>query len=106
MAKLLALYPEPTDRKAFDTYYAQTHAPLALRVPGLRSYSVSSGAAAVISGNPYYLVAELTFDSLASLQAGLESAEGRAARDDLANFAPAGTTILVYETRELVGRPA
>ena len=44
---------------------------------------------------PYYLIAELTFDSLESLQAGMGSAEGQAAAGDVPNFATGGATMMV-----------
>ena len=49
---------------------------------------------------PYHLVAELSFDSMADLQAGLASPEGQAAAADLANFATGGVTLLTYDVRE------
>jgi uncharacterized protein (TIGR02118 family) len=102
MAKLLVLYHPPTDPAAFDTYYVDIHIPLVKQLPGLRSYTINAGPLASPAGTaPYYLVAELTFDSLPHLQAALGSAEGQAAVADLGNFAQAGVTILMYETREV-----
>jgi uncharacterized protein (TIGR02118 family) len=102
MATLLVLYHPPTDPAAFDTHYADIHIPLAKQLPGLRSYTINAGPVASPAGAaPYYLVAELTFDSLPDLQAALgSSAEGQAATADLAKFAQAGVTVLMYETRE------
>jgi len=101
MAKLLVLYHPPTDPAAFDTHYADIHIPLAKQLPGLRSYTINAGPVAGPAGAvPYYLVAELTFDSLPDLQAALGSAEGQAATADLGSFAQAGVTVLMYETRE------
>lgn len=101
-AKLFVMYNHPTDAAAFDTYYAETHTPLAKKIPGLRSLVVSTGPIVAPDGTPsaYHQIAELTFDSMADLQAGLSSAEGGAAAGDLRNFAGAGVTLLAYETRE------
>jgi uncharacterized protein (TIGR02118 family) len=41
----------------------------------------------------------LHFDSLADLNAALESPEGRAAAADLSNFASAGATLLIYDSK-------
>ena len=49
-AHLIALYHQPTDTAAFDSYYAGTHAPLAKKVPGLRSYTVSKGEVSTPAG--------------------------------------------------------
>ena len=100
MATLLVLYHQPTDPTAFDAHYTQTHIPLAKQLPGLRSYTINAGPVISPGGpSPYHLIAELTFDSLANLQAALGSAEGQAAVADLANFAQAGVTIVMYEPR-------
>lgn len=100
MATLLVLYHVPANRTAFDAYYAETHAPLAKQIPGLRSYSISAGPLGSPAGTPpYHLVAELTFDSMDAMQVGLASPQGQAAVADLGNFAQAGVTILSYETR-------
>jgi uncharacterized protein (TIGR02118 family) len=100
MARILVLYSQPADPAAFDHYYFETHIPLAGKLPGLRSYIVSSGGVGLIAGGqPAYLVAELEFDSLAELQNALASAEGQATAADVANFAQAGVTILAFDTR-------
>jgi len=101
-ARVLALYNEPKDPTAFEQYYHGTHVPLAKRLPGLRSYSVSKGALVVPGGvPPYYLIAELTFDSMAAIQAALASPEGQATVADVANFATGGATIVMYETQQV-----
>jgi uncharacterized protein (TIGR02118 family) len=46
-----------------------------------------------------HLIAELEFDSMEAIQAAMASPEGQAAAADLANFAQAGVTLLVYDTR-------
>ncbi len=100
MAQLLALYHQPADPAAFDRYYFETHIAIAKKVPGLRSYIVNSGPVNVIAGSPApYLIAELSFDTMTDLQAALSSAEGQAAAGDLRNFAQAGVTLIVFETK-------
>lgn len=101
MAKLLVLYNTPGDADAFDTYYRETHRPLAARLPGLRALTVSEGPIGTPRGvSPYHLIAELTFESLAALEAALVSPEGIATARDLRHFAGAGVTILTYDTAE------
>ena len=102
MARLLVLYNKPADPAAFDRYYFGTHVPIAKKVPGLRSYTVNQGPVTMIAGaEPPYLIAELDFDSMPDLQAALASVEGQAAAQDLSNFAQAGATLLVFETRRV-----
>lgn len=43
VAKLVVMYHHPTDRAAFDRYYADIHAPLAKRQPRLQSFTISKG---------------------------------------------------------------
>jgi len=102
MAQLLALYHQPADPAAFDRYYFGTHVPIAKKVPGLKSYVVNNGPLNVIAGSPApYLIAELSFDTMADLQSALASAEGQAAAGDLSNFAQAGVTLMVFETKSV-----
>jgi uncharacterized protein (TIGR02118 family) len=101
MAKLLVLYRKPADPEAFDTYYATTHIPLAKTIPGLKSFEVSTGAVTAPDGStPYQLVAALEFESMAALQRGMGSAEGRAAGADVAKFADGGVELIFFETRD------
>jgi uncharacterized protein (TIGR02118 family) len=100
MAQLLALYHQPADPAAFDRYYFETHVPMAKKVPGLRSYIVNNGPVNAIAGSPApYLIAELSFDSMPELQSALASVEGQAAAGDLSNFAQAGVTLIVFDTK-------
>jgi uncharacterized protein (TIGR02118 family) len=100
MARLLVLYNAAADPAAFDHYYFETHVPIAKRIHGLRSFTVSSGKPATLAGTlSPHLIAELEFDSMEALQAAMASPEGQAAAADLANFAQAGVTLLVYDTR-------
>ena len=101
-AKLLVIYNHPTDPTAFDTHYAETHTSLAKKIPGMRSFVVSTGPIVAPDGSPspYHQIAELTFDSMADLQSGMSSPEGRETAGDLRNFAGAGVALVVYETHE------
>ena len=99
MAQVLVLYNHPEDPAAFDRYYRQTHIPLAQRIPGLRSYVISAGPVQALAGSAPYLVAVLTFNSMADLSAALASPEGQAAAADLPNFASGGATLLIYDSQ-------
>jgi uncharacterized protein (TIGR02118 family) len=99
MPQLLVLYNTPADTAAFDSYYRQTHIPLAKKIPGLRSYSISNGPVQALAGNAPYLIAVLTFDSMADIDAAIASPEGQAAAADLANFASGGATLLIYDSK-------
>jgi uncharacterized protein (TIGR02118 family) len=85
-ARLLALYETPTDPEAFDRHYREVHIPLGRRLPGLRRYTVSRDLAAVRGGTPYYLVAELEWDTMDELHAAFASPEGRTTAADAARL--------------------
>lgn len=98
MAKLLVLYNQPSDASRFDDYYTNTHIPIARTIPGLQKCEISSGVVATPEGaSGYHLVATLTFASVADLQAGMASPEGRKAAADIANFADGGAEILIVD---------
>ena len=102
MIRLLVLYKQPADTSAFDRHYSETHIPIAKKLPGLRSYIVSSGKTDLVAGDQApYLIAELEFDSKADLQAAMSSAEGQATVADLASFAQAGVTVLAFDTHSV-----
>jgi uncharacterized protein (TIGR02118 family) len=84
-AHFLALYETPADPGAFDRHYREVHSPLGRRLPGLRRYAIGRDAAAV-RGAPYYLVAELEWDTMDALRAAFASPEGRATAADAAHL--------------------
>lgn len=95
MVKLTVLYKKPSDPPAFDDYYKNVHTPLALKIPGLRRLEVAKVTSGASGQSPYYLVAELYFDDMASLNDGMSSAEGKAAGRDVNVFAK-GLAELVF----------
>jgi uncharacterized protein (TIGR02118 family) len=102
MANLVVLYKTPTDPAAFDKYYAETHIPIAKKIPGLRRYEISRGAVASPAGPAgVHLVATLTFDSMAAIQGAFASAEGQAAAADVQKFATGGADMLMFDTVEV-----
>lgn len=102
MARMIAMYRKPADEAAFDTYYFGTHVPIAKKIPGLRSYEVNRGGVGTPGGpSDFHLIAILTFDSIADIQAGMGSPEGQAAAADLGNFAQAGVDLLFFDTKEV-----
>lgn len=102
MAKLVVMYKTPTDTKAFDRHYLDTHIPIAKKIPGLRKYEVSQGPVATPSGpSGYHLVATLQFDDLAAIQNAFASPGGQAAVADVQVFATGGVDMLLFEDREV-----
>ncbi len=98
MVKLIVAYGQPDDPADFDRHYADVHAPLAEKIPGLRRFEwgkvlgTPDGSPA-----PYYLLAELSFDSPEDIQAAFGSPEGQAASADVETFASGGVTFMIVD---------
>jgi uncharacterized protein (TIGR02118 family) len=102
MAELVVLYKTPKDNASFDKHYSEKHIPLAKKIPGLRKYAISHGPVATPAGpSPFHLVAILTFDNLAAIQAAFGSAEGKAAAADVQTFATGGADMLLFDSKEV-----
>jgi uncharacterized protein (TIGR02118 family) len=102
MAQLVVMYKTPKDTAAFDKHYYEVHIPLAKKIPGLRKYEVSKGPVATPAGpSGFHLVAVLTFDNVAAVQAGFGSSEGKAAGADVAKFATGGADMIIFDTSEV-----
>ena len=98
MVKLVVAYGAPEDPDAFDRHYAETHSPLAQKIPNLRRFEAGKVlGTADGSPAPYYFIAELWFDNPDELQASLQSSEGQAAAADVATFASGGATLMIAE---------
>lgn len=106
MVKLVALYKKPANPAEFDERYFKGHLPLVNQIPGLKHVAASKVTGTPMGESEYYLIAELYFDSMDELKAGMGSPEGKAAGKDVMTFAkdiiymmfaeeqkvPAGTT--------------
>ena len=97
MVKLTVLYGLPGDPEAFEDYYANNHLPLAARIPNVQRFESGRVAAAEGGAPPYHRIAELWFESASVMQESLSSPEGKAATDDIPNFANGGATVFVSE---------
>ena len=95
MPRLIALYNTPEDVDAFDAHYRDVHTPIVSRYPNLRDLRLSKLAGVGGRPAPYYLMAEMTFDSFADLDEALGSEAGAESARDLRNFAAAGATLFV-----------
>lgn len=93
--QLTVLYNPPEDPAAFDKHYDEVHAPIAAKLPGLRQFTVSRPKPGADGAAPqFHLVAVLVWDSESDFGAAMGGPEGKAAVDDLRNFAGAGLTML------------
>ena len=102
MAELVVMYKTPKDTAAFDKHYFETHVPIAKKIPGLRKFGTCQGPVGTPMGpSAFHLIAMLTFDSVAAIQAGFASPEGKAAAADVRAFATGGADMILYDTRDV-----
>jgi uncharacterized protein (TIGR02118 family) len=96
--RLTVAYNQPSDLDEFFRHYQDVHAALARAIPGLESFEWSKVVATPTGESPRYaLLAELTFESMDSLAAGMASAQGQAAAADVGAFAPNGADMFIGE---------
>ena len=103
MVRLLVLYGHPVDPAAFDRYYEKIHLPLAKRMQGLRKWTIGK-VLGTPDGQPhaYYYVADLYADSRADIEAILATPEGKAAVEDVPNYASGGVTFLYTDVEDVL----
>ncbi len=95
MIKATILYGHPESPEAFEKYYAETHLPIAAKMPGVEKVELTRFFTGPDGAKPaYYRMADLYFADGAAMAASMGSAEGQAAVRDLANFASGGVTFL------------
>ena len=71
MPRLVALYKPPEDTDAFDAHYRDVHTPIVSRYPNLRDVRLSKLSGVGGRPSPYYLMAEMVFDSFGDLDEAL-----------------------------------
>jgi uncharacterized protein (TIGR02118 family) len=95
--RLIVLYAPPEDPAAFDAHYRDVHTPIVQRYPELRGLRLARADGVAGRDPAFYLMAEMTFDSRADLDAALASEAGVESGRDLRNFAGAGVTMLIVD---------
>lgn len=103
--KLIALYKQPSDPAAFDRAYFDTHLPLLARVPGLEKTVVTRFTRS-LSGDAFYLMAEMSFADKEALKAAMKSPEMAAAGENLKGFAEGLVSMLYGEEEPVPGSSA
>ena len=96
MAKLIALYKSPQDPEAFDEAYFNTHLPLIAKVPGIQSTKVTR-ITRTLTGDGFYMMAEMNFSDKEALKNGMRSPEMAAAGENLNSFASGLSTLMFGE---------
>lgn len=96
MHKLLVLYPEPTDRQEFTTYYEAVHFRLAQKLPGMLGCRYSLDMSGQDEASGYFGVFEADFENEQALAQALSSPEGADVQADVPNYATGGAVVLSY----------
>jgi len=101
-AHLLVMYPQPEDAAAFDRAYKEQHLPYAgPRLEGATSV-VSKRVAGSPTGQPgFYAISDVTFASLAALQACAGSAGAKEALAHAASISTGGPPTVLVVTDDL-----
>ena len=96
MVKLVVLYGHPEDADEFETYYFETHLPIASKIKGISRLELTKFIGTPDGGKPsQYRSAELYFESIEELQKQMGSPEGVAAVNDIPNFATGGVDVMI-----------
>lgn len=81
-----------------EEYYANTHLPIAAKIPNVQRFEAGKVLATPDGGEPpYHRIAELWFEDMDQLQQSMGSEEGQAATGDIFNFATGGVTVFISE---------
>lgn len=101
MYKLLVMYHQPEDKEKWDEHYFNVHIPLAAKVPNTKILTTSKNGIDEMEGdNPYYLIAEMVFDSKEEMQAAFKTPEGIASHNDFMSFAEGKVTMVGFEVQD------
>jgi len=101
MIKLTVLYGQPTNKEAFEDYYANTHLPLVAKMSGHTRSEFTIFMNQSDSSSAFYRMAEFWFSNPETMEATMSSPEGQATAADLSNFATGGVTVLVGFATEM-----
>lgn len=100
MFKMVALYKKPSDVSEFEKHYFEVHTKLVQKIPGLLRSDVSRIKGMPGQESKYYLMCEMYFENMGSLNSGMASAEGKEAGKDLMGFAKDYVTLMFAEGLE------
>lgn len=98
MAKVIALYKQPENKEEFDEHYFNVHSPLTAKIPGLREMNVTKIVGSPMGKSDFYLLCEMIYDDMDSLQTAMKTDEGKASGKDVMGFAGDLVTLMIGES--------
>jgi uncharacterized protein (TIGR02118 family) len=75
LAKMIILYEQPKDKEGFEKHYFNIHVPLGKRIPYIKNESVRRVIQLQNTNLNLYLITELEFESMDTLNQAMSSAE-------------------------------
>lgn len=83
MAKILVMYPHPTDKQGFKDQHEEVHLPLVNAVEGVKNVVIHSVGETINVKQDVYLVVEIEFDNQEILQQALSSEQWQKVQADV-----------------------
>jgi uncharacterized protein (TIGR02118 family) len=97
VAKLIVMYPTPTDIDTFEHRYAQEHVPMAIeKLAGKTRFVASLIKVAVgLEQAPFHRIAEIYFPSMQDLETCLNSPGGQETAQHAVTISTGGTPLFL-----------
>jgi uncharacterized protein (TIGR02118 family) len=96
MMKVTVIYGNPKSAEQFESYYKETHLPLAAKIKGVSRAEFTKFMPGPDGAQPaFYRMAEFYFSNVAQMQQSLSSPEGQAAVADIPKFATGGVNMVI-----------
>ena len=100
-AKLVVLYPRPTDVAEFERRYVDEHIPLAeAKIVGKTKFVFATVVGAIGGDSPYHRVTEIHYPSMAALQASLAAPSSQEAAADAVALSSGGMPLFLIAEQE------
>jgi uncharacterized protein (TIGR02118 family) len=101
-AKLVVIYPVPTDREKFERLYLEQHVPMAIsRLAGKTKIVATKVLGSAQSGlAPFHRIAEIHFPSTSALQACVASEGARETMANAVSISTGGPPIFIVAEEE------
>ena len=101
-AKLIVIYPRPTDIDAFDKVYSEEHVPMAVEKLAGKTRIVATKIIGSPQGiAPFHVMAEVHFPSLEALQACAASEGGKQTLAHAVSISSGGSPIFLVAEEQV-----
>lgn len=100
-AKIVVLYPRPTDVEAFERVYQEEHVPLArAKIGGATRFVFATVRGAVGGDSPYHRITEIHFPSMEALQASVATPSTQEAAGHAVSISTGGAPLFLVTDEE------